>query len=80
MRVRFERTDSGVPFAPAGLEQALDWVESRDVSCYVPVTESAPESGAAERLLRGRGYERGLRTQRRPPESNRCKRLCRRVC
>jgi GNAT superfamily N-acetyltransferase len=123
MRVRFERTDSGVPFAPANLDavergfwhgiwaavpagaaaehgieargfgpvqativaalpearmlnlvlgatersavdgghlgQALDWVESRDVSCYVPVTESAPESGAAEHLLRARGYERG---------------------
>jgi GNAT superfamily N-acetyltransferase len=41
------------------LEGALDWVESRNVAFYIPITESTPESGAAEGFLRARGYERG---------------------
>ncbi len=41
------------------LDRALDWAESRNVSFYVPVKESAAGGAAAERLLRARGYERG---------------------
>lgn len=41
------------------LAKALDWVEARNVSFYVPVTESEPETGSAEELLRSRGYECG---------------------
>jgi len=41
------------------LGQALDWVESRGVSAYVPITESAPGAKDVEHLLRSRGYERG---------------------
>jgi GNAT superfamily N-acetyltransferase len=50
-----------VPGAAADghLAKALDWVEARDVSFYVPVTESEPEAGSAEELLRSRGYEHG---------------------
>ena len=41
------------------LARALDWTESRDVSFYVPVSESTAEAAAAEELLRSRGCERG---------------------
>jgi hypothetical protein len=52
---------ANAPRAVAGghLAKALDWIESREVSCYVPVTESEPEAAGAEELLRSRGYERG---------------------
>lgn len=45
--------------ADGHLAKALDWIESRGVSCYVPVTESEPEATGAEELLRSRGYEHG---------------------
>lgn len=45
--------------ADGHLARALDWVEERDVSFYVPVAESEPEAAGAEELLRSRGYERG---------------------
>jgi len=41
------------------LERALDWVDSRGVSPYVPVTDTRPEAEESERVLRSRGYERG---------------------
>lgn len=50
----------GAPEAePARLAAMLDWVESRDVVFYVPVTPGLPGSAAAERLLAERGYARG---------------------
>jgi len=52
----------GAADADAGgddLAAALDWIESRHVDAYVPVTESAAGAGSAERLLQARGYERG---------------------
>jgi GNAT superfamily N-acetyltransferase len=45
--------------ANGSLAQALEWVEARGASFYVPVTESEPEAPAAEELLRSRGYEQG---------------------
>jgi len=45
--------------ADGHLTRALDWTETRDVSFYVPVTESEPGAPNAEELLRSRGYERG---------------------
>jgi hypothetical protein len=52
---------AGESDAAAGghLSQALEWVESRGVSAYVPVSPGTPEAGDAEALLRSRGYERG---------------------
>jgi GNAT superfamily N-acetyltransferase len=41
------------------LAEALEWTESRGVSCYVPVKGSTAASETAERLLRDRGYEPG---------------------
>jgi len=41
------------------LGEALAWVESRGVSCYVPVTESETGAAKAEELLRSHGYRRG---------------------
>lgn len=40
------------------LAESLDWVESLEVDCRVPVAAGRPESGAAEDLLNQRGYER----------------------
>jgi len=49
------------PGAVAGghLRQALDWIASREVEVYVPVTPAAPEAQAAETVLSEQGYERG---------------------
>jgi GNAT superfamily N-acetyltransferase len=41
------------------LTEALDWVESKSVGAYVPITESRPGAANAERLLQERGYELG---------------------
>jgi GNAT superfamily N-acetyltransferase len=48
------------PSAVAGghLSAALDWIESRQVSFYVPLAETV-ESEGARRLLESRRYERG---------------------
>lgn len=48
------------PSAAAGghLSQALDWMESRQVSFYVPLAETAGSEGARD-LLESRQYERG---------------------
>ena len=40
------------------LEEALDWIESHDVRCRVPIAPGLPESEAAEDLLNHRGYQR----------------------
>jgi GNAT superfamily N-acetyltransferase len=45
--------------ADGKLTEALDWIEAREVSVYVPVTASEPEAPSAEELLRSRGYEPG---------------------
>jgi GNAT superfamily N-acetyltransferase len=46
--------------ADAGdLEVTLDWVESKGVAAYVPVSESAARANQAQHLLEARGYERG---------------------
>lgn len=45
--------------AEGHLAAALDWVASRGVDCYVPVTPAAPESDAATAWLEGHGYEPG---------------------
>jgi hypothetical protein len=42
-----------------GLEEALDWVESREVDFRVPLTPELEESPAAEDLLNRRGYRHG---------------------
>jgi GNAT superfamily N-acetyltransferase len=41
------------------LAAALDWVESREVDCYVPVKPGTAEAKAAEEQLKQRGYELG---------------------
>lgn len=41
------------------LARALDWIEPREVSFYVPVAPSTSEAEAAEEVLRARGCERG---------------------
>lgn len=40
------------------LEAAVEWAESRDTDCRIPVSIEQPESGAAEDLLNRRGYRR----------------------
>lgn len=52
---------AGEPGASTGgqLDRALDWVDSRRVSTYVPLVDGRPEARESERLLRTRGYERG---------------------
>lgn len=41
------------------LAAALDWVESKSVGCYVPVTPELAGAGTAEAWLSERGYESG---------------------
>jgi hypothetical protein len=45
--------------AEGHLAKALDWIEARGVSFYLPVTASEPETAGAEELLRSRGYGAG---------------------
>jgi hypothetical protein len=40
------------------LEAAVEWAESRDLACRVPVAVDQPEAGAAEDFLNRRGYQR----------------------
>ena len=40
------------------LAQALEWVDSLDLDCRVPVDPERPEAAAAEELLNQWGYER----------------------
>lgn len=40
------------------LEEALDWIDSKEIDCRVPVRPEFEESGAAEDHLNHRGYRR----------------------
>lgn len=40
------------------LEAAVEWAESRDLACRIPVAVDQPEAGAAEDFLNRRGYRR----------------------
>ncbi|HEX9968021.1 MAG TPA: hypothetical protein VGB06_08735 [Solirubrobacterales bacterium] len=40
------------------LEAAVEWAESRDLACRIPVAVDQPEAGAAEDFLNRRGYQR----------------------
>lgn len=52
---------AGEPGAVEGghLAAAIEWVQSRGVRCYVPVSPGGPGTSAFERWLEGNGYERG---------------------
>lgn len=46
------------------LEAAIEWVESHEVDCRIPVATDGPEAGAAEDFLNRRGYRRTERLVR----------------